>query len=505
MSVRVAGPILSLPWKVEAASPKIRIFWRICFSISLILSVGLSLTRGPWWDEGVFGDPAATFASHNHLGSASLTETGYLPFPGVHQYTYWQMPGYLLLTGLLFKFAGVSVVAMRLVNIPLGLLYLWAWRGFILRLTGDANWSLIVASTIAVDYSFVGGVANGRMDMLCAATGMASLTFLLEYAGSLQLRAAALSGLCLAVSVLSHPLGMLYGLLWLVSLVCLLWLGRKSLQYRQLPAAAACFVLPFFVLLGCWGLYIAQDAPVFLAQMGSGSSYRLRTSYNPLRVIPADFTYRYFTVFISFKAKAALVFIPLLSSLAVVLTPSLRRSHALVAMVGLTALMFCGLAYIDNQSLPPYFVHTMPWLTALMCATLYWMANKSSALRWAAIAVLGAFLLFAVMGNAARIQRRQYQADFMPVIELLKGPVARGAVVMGGSELGFGLGFGHVIDDRYMGFYAVKAEPEYFVMDMYYGPIGPAFEEGIRFRDQRLAKNYTLVLANPDFKVYQRR
>jgi hypothetical protein len=69
---------------------------------------------------------------------------------------------------------------------------------------------------------------------------------------------------------------------------------------------------------------------------------------------------------------------------------------------------------------------------------------------------------------------------------------------MGGSELGFALGFGpELIDDRYLGYVSGK-RPDVFVENPYYGRIGPAGKTA----DALLRNQYHLAFQNRDYKVY---
>ena len=71
---------------------------------------------------------------------------------------------------------------------------------------------------------------------------------------------------------------------------------------------------------------------------------------------------------------------------------------------------------------------------------------------------------------------------------------------MGGSELGYALGFNsNLIDDRFLGYTSGK-RPDVFVENEYYGGGGPGWD----FSRQLLRTQYHLVLANSAYRVYVR-
>ncbi|HEX4749212.1 MAG TPA: hypothetical protein VH302_06680, partial [Bryobacteraceae bacterium] len=72
--------------------------------------------------------------------------------------------------------------------------------------------------------------------------------------------------------------------------------------------------------------------------------------------------------------------------------------------------------------------------------------------------------------------------------------------VMGGSELGFALGFQpYLIDDRFLG-YLSGIRPDVFVENEYYGGGGPGWVASREI----LQTQYHLVLQNKAYNVYVR-
>src|SRR5579862_3566986 len=97
----------------------IRAIGMVAAILYVILSVGNSFARSPWWDEGLFADVAGNFALHGHFGSRVLDPRGYLDYVEVGRYTYWQFPAYFALLGGWFRVFGEGVVTMRLLSVLL--------------------------------------------------------------------------------------------------------------------------------------------------------------------------------------------------------------------------------------------------------------------------------------------------------------------------------------------------------------------------------------------------
>lgn len=133
----------------------------------LSLAIAYSFTRQPWWDEGVFADPALNFRNFGHLGSTVLDPYGYHDWPGVHQYTYWQFPAYLVALGVWLRYVPVSIFWIRLFSVLWGCVYIFCWFVLTRYVSRNENLALFIASVVALDYSLLSAASDGRMDMMC--------------------------------------------------------------------------------------------------------------------------------------------------------------------------------------------------------------------------------------------------------------------------------------------------------------------------------------------------
>jgi len=470
------------------------------------LAIALCLTRVPWWDEGVFADPAWRFATAGKLGSLSLDENGLVDMPKVHDYTFWQFPGYLVLTGLVFKFTGLSVIAMRAVSLVLGLAYLLGWRNLLRHLSGDLNFANLATAFCAVEFNLETSASNGRMDMMCAAGGLWALALLSGYARLGRPWMLFSSGGCLAISMVSHPLAILYGLLWVslaIFLFCSGWDVRKALSARRLLLFAA----PIVILLGLWCGYVLQDWEAFRRQV-VGNSYRVQKTANPFLIFKNDLLTRYVGYYFQGGVRSIKGVLLVACGLAFLLTaivPRLRASRFLRVLALLAVITAIALAIIDNQYIPPYLLHPMSFFTVLLAAILFAWSQTGSKAGVASLALAGVCVLISAGGNLFRVRENAWRRDFLPVIAAVRPAVEQGAFIIGGSELGFALGFTpQLVDDRYMGLISGRL-PDMFVSNRYYGPMTPhrksIWLEGERIRQTK----YELILENPNFSVYRRK
>src|SRR5260370_31637746 len=74
---------------------------------------------------------------------------------------------------------GFGLMQARYLSILWGLVALWAWYRMLKILTGDERIAVLALGLMAVDFTVVWTSSVGRMDMMAAALGGASMTALL--------------------------------------------------------------------------------------------------------------------------------------------------------------------------------------------------------------------------------------------------------------------------------------------------------------------------------------
>ena len=480
------------------------IVFRIAFGIYLALAVALALTRVPWYDEGVLADTAWRFATLGKLGNFCMSQHGWLvDLPKINEYTYWQFPGFMVLCGIVFKATGLSVLAMRGVSITAGALFILSWKRLLVALSGDRNFACIAAGFVAIEYSMLGAASDGRMDMLTASGGLVSLAALAAYARTDSKWALLASGAALGVSAVSHPTSAIYGFCWVV-LAFLLYLSgwniRKGLSLPRL----ALFVSPAAILLGLWALYLMQDTPALTAQIHALS---FRVAAHATDSLPMNLIHRFLGYSLDSsarKVRAAMVIATWIGLVALGLLPALRRSPLARALGILTCAAVAVLTILDNQLLPPYLVHVMPFLTVVLALVLYYVASTSPvALKAsAAAAVRSRFLDYRAVLRARR--KTGGDGDYKPMIAVVAPAIEKGALVNGGCEIAFVTGFSdRLVDDRFAGVVS-GITPDYFVDNPDYNAVDPASQAAMDQRNERLRTEYRQVFANQSFQVYRR-
>jgi hypothetical protein len=467
------------------------------------LSVGLTLTQAPWWDEGLFADIALNFRNFGHLGSSVLAPFGFLELPAVHQYTYWQFPLYLVALGYWFKAVPVSVVWMRLFSLVWGCIFVGCWFVLVKALSRNESLALLVAAIIALDYNTVAKAANGRMDMMCVTLGMAGLASYAWFRNSHWSRGVILAAWFGAASLFCHPVGAVMNA---AIAAMVLWDWRR-IRWRVLAAAA----LPYLVGVSLCLWYIHQAPDIFFLQSRAAGEYRVSGLLATLRNVLNDANQRYVHYYYGglggiFRLRSVtLVF--LLIGVAGMFRHDLRVQPIVKRLLLLTVIAYVGLAVVDNGKYPSYFIVTIPFFAACATVWVYYCWERRGVARVMASALLGAYLLVNILGVGYKIYANSYRNSYNPVVALVRASLPPGGLVMGGSELGFALGFGPpLIDDRYLGYFSGEA-PAVFVENPYYGPYWartPRLALAWEFSRSTLSREYHSIFDDHTYKVYVR-
>ena len=470
------------------------------FALFLTLAISFSLTRGPWWDEGVFADVAVTFRNSGHLRSSVLASFSYDDLPAVDRYMYWQLPGYLIALGGWFHLGPVSAQWMRMLSVLSGCIFAAAWFLFVRAISRNETLALLVASVVMLDNACVAASSNGRMDMLCAALGEAALAAYVSLRESHINRAAVVAGCFGAACLFTHPMA-------LIPNVCLTMLMQQD--WRKFRAnSIALFAAPYLICAAFWLRYLMQAPQLFLAQARNVSAYRVGGPLFILRNIANDLGERYLQFYFaphsgSHKLKIFSLLFGFVGFLVLAFYREMRRQPLTKLLLSFALVAYLGLAALDDLKFPYYFVYVTPIFSACGAVWLYQTFHRSSHVRWISAWLPAAFVLATVANTTYYIRRNDLRNDYQPVVKFVKANLAPGDIVMGPSELGFALGFGPpLVDDCTLGFTS-GIEPKLFVM--YPVCRMPGYSPFIASWSRRqLATNYHMVLEHGGYAVYLR-
>lgn len=466
----------------------------------LVLAIGYSLTRAPWWDEGVYADIAMTFRNHGYLGAMTFSPFGYLNLPGAHRYTYSQLPLYLItLGGGWWRVFPASVESMRLFSVFWGCVYIASWFFVVRALSHRDSLAFFVACVVALDYSCIAAASDGRMDMMCAALGQAGLASYVCLRESNWNRAIMLAGWFGAASLFCHPMGIVSN----VSIAAVALLDWRRFRWKGFAGAA----LPYLLGTAACVAYILEAPAVFWAQAKAASGYRVTGLLPILHNLLNDFYFRYVGLYYSSlsginRLKAASLIFVVAGTIGLAVNRRLRSQPLGRVLLILAGVGYLGVAAIDNQKIPVYFIYSMPAMAACGALWVWDSWKRGGFMRLFAGALLTGSVLASVGGFTYKIHSNQYEHLYRPAIAAIKTNLTQSGLVMGGSELGFALGFERLIDDRYLGYFSRKI-PDVYVENAYYGgPSGPDFVPAWEWSRNVLRTQYHLVFENSAFAVY---
>ncbi len=213
----------------------------------------------PWPDESIFADPATSLL---HQGvPATDVFSGLLP--GATRCTFLQPPLYFLFLWLVFSIGGVSLVALRLASLALGVV-----AAALTYVLGDRSglgrcWALFPVALLLLDTAFLRGSLIGRMDMMALVLILLALVLDAEPRplGSPPGKTRTfLTGLVCGLAALTHPIGAAASVA----------VGFRHIAYPESPRRRALPHLLAGILtpVAFWGAYILPHWRDFMAQFG---------------------------------------------------------------------------------------------------------------------------------------------------------------------------------------------------------------------------------------------
>lgn len=451
------------------------------------------------------------------MGTPSLEPTGSwlnAELTGIHEYTYWNMPVGIFAQALWYKLVGFSMLKMRALSMLFGLLALVSWFVIVSKLSGSRLAGSLAVGLLSIDYTFLWSAADGRMDMMCAGLGAAGIASYLWLRQSRWTLALWLANTCLALSLFTHPNGMLF-------VLCLVFLtvfyDRDQLSWRDLPA-----LTPYFAIAALWGAYILHRPDYFLAQFGANATAfggsRWAGLRDPLDALKSEIIIRYLAHYGIYpvwggpipKYTVAVPFLCWFSALAAWFVRPIRCSRGPLALLCLSVLFFSVMTLFVGMKSPSYLVIILPLYAAVLAVWLC-MSHRRGSMPAAPMSAAVLLLLVACqLGTIAfKVRKNAYGSEYAPTVQFVRQHVPRRASLVADSYFGFDLGFDRVKDDTRLGYYT-GVHPDVIIADVWYRywweQLFPVVEPEVAgYVRKLLSAEYRVIFAKGPFRVYERR
>lgn len=430
------------------------------------LSLAQGLTRIPFCDEAWLASASRNLLTNGRMGT-SYIETAGTWAKNIDLYTYWVMPLYPVTQTLWYTIVGFGLQQMRLASLVWGLIAIAAWMSVILRLHGSWRAAVFTGVLIGCDYYFVGSSATGRMDLMSAALGVLAWAVYLHERERHLGRAILLSHCLAAASVFTHPnaIGELFCLLILI-----FYFDRRRIRLLHFQLAA----LPYLLIAGGWGIYIARDPSAWRSQL-LGNIAAGREHWGLVYSMKTELSRRYLGAYgfgpHSSMAAHAAVLIAIayaIAVLALVAWRRLRREQGAVLLFVLITVLAISLLLFEPKKSPMYLVHVVPGYDAALGVFLASCWSLASWPRFLAAVTAASIVALQLGANVRTIYADSYTSLYVPAVQFLRTHTDARTTIMGNAELAFGLGFpGNLRDDYRLGFFT-GVRPEVIVVDTDY-------------------------------------
>lgn len=426
----------------------------------IILALILAATRPPQSDEGHFANAGAALAFQGRFIMPMWTSW----IPTLDQRVYSNMPLYFLALAAWFKIFGVSWLVFRALSVVFGAVLVVSLIVVLQSVSTDRR--AVVAGLVLVAFNYdIINLSSARYDVMIAALSMSGLAVYLVLRERSLDKALFGANSLLAAACLTHPFA-LFGMVGLAIFV--LTLDFRRLRTRHIVAS----VVPYFVALAAWGIYIAQDPGMFRAQFGENARGRLGVNSGLLEILRMEFRERYLSHFAGWRpgvpaamrTKTLLLVAYCVGIVGCVAMRAIRRNPFARALVIYTVTSIVLLALVDNNRWYIYLIYVLPLLALCLALVAGEWEREGGWRRWSVRVGLAAYALFAIASVGYRARLDVHHGAFLPAVRYLQAHVRDGDTVMAGGEFGLGLGFErHVVDDPRFGYLSGKT-PEFLVL-----------------------------------------
>jgi hypothetical protein len=441
----------------------------IAGGIYLTFALWIARTKAPWFDEGMFANPAYNLAFHGYMG-ANVVDPGShslnASINGIQKRVYYVLPNHIIALAGWFRLLGFSLFSMRMYSILWGVVTLLALFYILYRLFPSPRVAQLAVLLISIDFIFLWSAADGRMEAPANALALCALAAYLHFRQDRLGTAVLLSQSLLALAVFTHLNALLVGL----TIPVLAWRDDRS---RIKPVHLLLAAAPYPAAAAPWVLYILQSPADFRAQFLASANGRWIASMRPWSAAWAEIirhleTYMVGTMW-SIDMSPWLVLIPLIYALSIIWLIRKWREHdagARTFLVCAVTVLF-AFTFLDGAKEWHYLHFMVPLYDAVLAAWLLnlWRRRGDASLL---ASVLGlAFVFLQVTTSVTHIRADEYHRNYLPAIRALEKDRAAGRTIVGTASLGFGLGFYGFTDDWRLGI-SSHLKPDVLVLDHSY-------------------------------------
>ena len=472
-----------------------------------VLAAIVALNKLPWCDEGWYGAPALNLARNGSMGTPNFY---YIKLPGIIDYTYWEMPGFIVVLAAWFKAVGGGLLQARALTCILGAGVLVSWS-MILRRLGANAWERAVATAlIATDQFFILDATYARADMQSLLLLSAALWLYLRHREASFTRAIVLANVAVAAAALTHPNA---GLLALAALCVLAVPDIRRMRWYDLPLCA----VPYIVGGALWWLYIRQAPDLFAAQFSANAGGRFNAVLSPIESIRSEVSRRYLLAFglgahssgtprlVVLKAAGLVAWA--CAVVACLTMRALRARTVTRVLLGWLAIGVLYLTFFEGTRTTTYLIWVVPMFSGLVALWCVYEWEHRSWRRWPVTAIVA--LGMAVQGGTS-LAKARLQWGMGPFHEAVNYLQAQGAgqPIVASIEFGYVLGFapGAFYDDVSLGAWS-GINPSYVVLEDRYRewlpePRGKVPDE-VHAAARKLASSCAPTFDNTYYTIYR--
>jgi 4-amino-4-deoxy-L-arabinose transferase-like glycosyltransferase len=443
-------------------------------ALYLLGCAGLVETKRPWADEGWFVNISDSILTRGNTGVSVLRPDGTVMAPGrvvkdIDKGFYLWFPTQEFFNAGFYRVFGLGNLQMRAASAAWGAVLLISLYSLVHGLTASSLTAALALLLCSVDVAFLSAATEGRMDVMCAALWLSGLAVYARLRSKNLVAALVAGNSLVALSMLTHPIGLI-GFPLLAVLV--LGLDRKSLRPLHLAAAA----VPYLFAIGAGALYISRDVEAFRSQFGLVSkSNRFTILVSPVQTVLREFSGRIATFYLPSSSSGAQRWlrglIPLalgVGFLGAALEPSIRRERGARLLVILAGTSFLVMSVYDGAKQTYYLVHMTP---LFCCVAALWLIRvwPRRGGRFLVAGYLAILLGLQLVWTGSSIIRDPLHRSFLPMSRYVRDRLHNcgdRCILIASAELGLELGFddSRLHDDFLLG-YRSGLKPDYIVMD----------------------------------------